>query len=100
MWTRPKRKAPAKPSRRRVDELALRVLEEAALEARTTPVERTHGHRLALAWLTFTDTATPDQAKDFWDCLGHAEKYAGERGAFYRTCDPKIFLQSWRKRIG
>ena len=100
MWTGAKKTEPTRPSRRRVDQLALHILDQAAAEAKAGPVKRTHAHRLALAWLTYTDTASPDQAKSFWDSLGHAGQYAGDRGTFYRQCDPPMFLAAWKRRIG
>ena len=100
MWTGSKTKQPTRPSRQRIDQLALHILEQAAAEARTEPIERTHAHRLALAWLTYADIATPCQAKSFWDSLGHAGLYAGESGAFYRRCDPPNLLAGWKRRLG
>jgi hypothetical protein len=100
MWTGSKSKQPERPSRGRLDQLALHILERAAAEASAAPIQRTHAHRLALAWLTYTDRATPCQAKSFWDSLGHAGQYAGEGGAFYRQCDPQALLAAWRRRAG
>ena len=68
--------------------------------ARAAPIQRTHAHRLALAWLTYTEIALPCQAKSFWDSLGHAGLYAGEKGAFYRGSDPKTYLAAWRRTAG
>ena len=59
MWTGSKTKQQAKPSRRRLDQLALRILEQAAAEAAAGPIQRTHAHRLALAWLTYTTPPCP-----------------------------------------
>ena len=55
---------------------------------------------VALAWLTYTDIATPDQATGFWRSLGHAGQYSGPEGEFYRQCDPKWLLESWKQRAG
>lgn len=100
MWTGSKRKEPTKATRRRVDRLALEILEQAAAEAKDGPIKRTHAHRLALAWLSYSDIAYPGQTKDFWDSLGHAGRFAGEKGGFYRQCDPPTMLAAWKGRIG
>lgn len=99
MW-KPKRDELTKPGRRRLDGLALAILEQAAAEARTGPIERQPAHRLALAWLAYTDIASPHQATSFWHYLGHTGQYAGDAGAFYRQSDPKWMLKGWRRRSG
>ena len=83
-----------------MDQLALEILELSAAEAKAGPIKRTHAHRLALAWFTYTDIASPSQAKDFWDSLGHAVQYGGPKGEFYRQCDPPVLLAAWKRRIG
>ena len=99
MW-KPTRKEAVKPPRQRLDRLALAILEQAAVEARDTPVKRTRAHRLALAWLTYTDIVSPNHAKDFWDCLGHVGQYGGPKGDFYRQSDPQWMLEGWKQRAG
>ena len=99
MW-RPQRPPElTKPGRGRLNGLALAILEQAAIEAREGPIERQHAHRLALAWIVYTDITSPDQATRFWHYLGHTGQYAGDAGAFYRQADPKWMLKGWRERM-
>jgi len=100
MWTGSKRNEPTKPPLRRVDQLALEILELAAAEAKAGPIKRTTAHRLALAWFIYTDIASLGQAKSFWESLGHTGQYGGPKGEFYRQCDPPMFLAGWKRRIG
>jgi hypothetical protein len=99
MW-KPRRAEPTKPSRQRLDRLALAILKQAAIDAKENPIRRLPAHRLALAWLTYTDVASPDQASSFWSYLGHANQYGGPDGQFYRQCDPKWMLEAWQRRAG
>jgi hypothetical protein len=100
MWNRDKRKEISRPSRLRVTHFALEVLREAAAQALEEPIERTVAHRLALAWLTHMDFATPQEADYFWRILGHAQYYdnVDPSGPFRRKCDPPIYLKMWKER--
>jgi hypothetical protein len=99
MW-KARRTEPTKPTRQRLDRLALTILEQAVVEAKAAPIKRLPAHRLALAWLTYTDIASPDQATSFWHFLGHSGQYSGDAGEFYRQCDPKWLLEGWKRRAG
>lgn len=99
MW-KPRRNELNKPTRQRLDRLALTILEQAAADAKEQPIVRVPAHRLALAWLTYTDIMSAHEAASFWNCLGHAGQYGGPKGEFYRQCDPKWMLARWKERAG
>jgi hypothetical protein len=99
MWKR--RSESSKPSIRRVSGLALTILAQGAQEAATGPIERTHAHRLALAWLAYMEFALPAEADSFWNMLGRARSYTMDKdGCFRFDCDSKRLLAEWRREAG
>lgn len=70
---------PEQPSqqsaRQRLAILALDVLDEAFVEAKWEPIERTPLHRLALGYLLFTGWANRNQVAALWEVLGHEGQF-------------------------
>lgn len=67
---------PRPSARQRLAILALDVLEEAFVEARIEPIERTALHRLALGYLLLSGWANSAQVRTLWEVLGHEGLYA------------------------
>lgn len=99
MWKNRERKASRKPGVRRISFLALSVLEEAASRAEHGPIERTGGHRLALAWLAYMEFAQPHQADQFWTMLARSGSYQMDEGGHFRfRADSAWMLKGWKER--
>ena len=90
----------SKPSPQRLDFLAFRVLEDAAIEARETPIRRTIAHRLALGWLAYAGLSEPWRTELFWRTLGGDDRLDRPGGQYCRDMDFARCLNGWRRRIG
>ena len=66
---------PSKSTRQRLALLALDVLDEAFVEARLEPIQRTPLHRLALSYLLVAGCANAAQVTTLWAVLGHEGLY-------------------------
>ena len=69
-------KQPQKSTRQRLALLALDVLDDAFVEARLEPIDRTPLHRLALGYLLLAGCANAAQVRTLWAVLGHEDLYA------------------------
>ena len=67
---------PRESANRRLALLALDVLDEAFMEARLEPIERSRLHKLALGYLLVTGWANAAQVRTLWAVLGHEGLYA------------------------
>ena len=87
------------PSPKRMMQLAILVLEEAAEQAMDAPIERTPAHRLALAWLAYAGVAERWQVDAFWTLLAEPAK-TESLGDYCRHRDFHIWLTAWRRTAG
>lgn len=58
-----------RPARERITAFALETLEDALAQAKYGPVQRQHGHRLALAWLCHAGLLLDWQCREFWKVM-------------------------------
>ena len=66
---------PRKSTKQRLALLALDVLDDAFVEARLDPIQRTPLHRLALGYLLLAGCANTKQVTKLWAVLGHEGLY-------------------------
>ena len=59
------------PNRNDITHLALRTLEDARAHACHGPIDRTWGHRLALAWLAHIEAGKDWHYREFWQQLAN-----------------------------
>jgi len=71
------------------------IIEQAALDARREPIERTPAHRLALAWMAYAGLSEPWRTKKFWDLLGRAEGARRSDYQYLRDHDLGRCLNGW-----
>lgn len=64
-----------KSAKKRLAILALDVLDQAFVEAKFEPIERTALHRLALGYLLFAGCANRNQVTELWEVLGHEGQF-------------------------
>ena len=70
-----KQKQPRKSTNQRLALLALDVLDDAFVEARLEPIQRSPLHRLALGYLLLAGCANAKQVTTLWVVLGHEGLY-------------------------
>lgn len=66
---------PRQSTKQRLALLALDVLDDAFVEARLEPIQRTPLHRLALGYLLLAGCANAAQVTTLWSVLGHEGLY-------------------------
>jgi len=89
------------PARDDLTRLAFRVLEDALAQANHRPVQRTWGHKLALAWIAQTGITLPWHCNAFWQYM--VEPYANENAGYQRylrTSHLTGLLDNWYRKLG
>ncbi len=88
------------PTPKRLSYLAIRTLEEALIEAEAGPVNRTCGHRLALAWLASQNAGLDWHYKNFWEAMVQTTSGGIQDGGKYiRTTTMHMLLHYWRRTL-
>jgi hypothetical protein len=90
----------SRPTPQRLAALAVRVLEEAAVDARYEPIKPTMAHRLALGWLAYCGLSEPWRTRTFWDLLRIRGATERPDGQYCRDKDFARCLNGWRRKAG
>jgi hypothetical protein len=80
----------------------MRTLEDALARAEHGPVQRTWGHRLALAWMARTGIPLDWHCKKFWEAMvkPHDKACSPEYARMYRSQDLSGVLDNWYRKLG
>ena len=88
------------PSRARMNDHAIAVLEAAQTEAQDGPIDATAAVRLALAWLVLNGVAEVWQATSFYKAMtkppARQDSYVRWNFDYCRRRDMDILLERWR----
>ncbi len=92
----------SRPARDRITDLALAMLEDALARAEHGPVERHHGHRLALAWMAHIGVAQDWQCVDFWREMASEDRsqISTDYARYCRTGRMTGLLDNWYRALG
>lgn len=91
-----------RPARERITAFALETLEDALARAEHGPVERQHGHRLALAWLCHAGVLLDWQCHEFWKVMADPLRFLPSESYItgYRTQRMRAMLDRGYCELG